>query len=220
MKAIKSLSGILLCAALCALRPASAWADGVGISARAGTLGAGIDAAFSLVPNHLNLRLGANRYTYNVDYTFEGVRYDSEVDLDSQSVMLDWHIFGGSFRLSAGAFRNRNAVSATGMATSPVTIGDTTYTPDQIGTLSATVGFKPSASYLGIGWGNAVGKNKRWGFTVDLGVLFQDAPDVTLAASNPAVSQADLRQEEAAIEADIEHFDTYPVISLGLTFQF
>ena len=220
MKATKSLSGILLCAALCAFHPASAWADGIGIGARVGTLGAGIDAAFSLVPNHLNLRLGANRYTYNVDYSFEGVRYDSEVDLNSQSAILDWHVFGGSFRLSAGAFRNRNAVSATGMATTPVTIGDTTYTPAEIGTLSATVSFKPSASYLGIGWGNAVGKNKRWGFTVDLGVLFQDAPDVTLTATNPAVSQADLQQQAADIEADIQDFDVYPVLSIGLTFQF
>ena len=220
MRAIKSLSGILLCATLYAFSPTNANADGFGIGANAGTLGVGVEAAMSLVPNHLNFRLGANRFTYNLDYTFDDIRYDSEVDLNTQSALLDWHIFGGSFRLTAGAFRNRNAISATGMPTTNVTIGDVVYTPAEVGTLSAAVSFKPSASYLGIGWGNAVGKNKRLGFTIDLGVLFQDAPDVTLTATNPAVSQADLRQEEANIEADIEHFDTYPVISLGLTFQF
>jgi hypothetical protein len=219
MRKIGLLSGIVLCAGVNALSPSIAKADGIGIGVKAGTLGAGVEATVSLVSN-LNVRLGANRYTYNFDDTLDDIRYDNELDLNTQSLILDWHPFGGSFRLSAGAFRNRNEFNATATPTANQTIGNNTFTPAQIGTLSGTVSFNPSATYAGIGWGNAVGRNKRLGFTVDLGVLFQDSPEVTLSSSNGGVPQNELRAEEASIEADLEDFETYPVISFGFSFRF
>lgn len=223
MRTSKLLSGFVLCAGVYALNPSIANADGVGIGVKAGTLGAGVEASVSLVSN-LNLRLGANKFKYEFDDTLDDIKYNTELDLNSQSLMLDWHPFGGSFRLSAGVFRNRNEVSAVGTPTTGAQIGDTFYSPAQIGTVSGTVSLDPSASYLGIGWGNAVGKNKRFGFIVDLGVLFQKSPDVTLSttgllSSDPGF-QADLRQEELNIEADIEDFEAYPVVSLGFSFRF
>lgn len=222
MRIIKLLSGIVLCAGIYALGPSIAKAEGVGIGVKGGTLGAGVEATVSLVSN-LNLRLGANRFTYNFEDTLDDIRYESEFDLNSQSLMLDWHPFGGSFRISAGAFRNRNEFNITGTP-ADATIGGTPRSQSEIGTLSGNISFNPTASYVGIGWGNAVGRNKRFGFTVDLGVLRQDSPDVTLSSTGTLASdpgfQADLRQEEANIEADIEDFELYPVISFGFSFQF
>lgn len=214
-------AAILLCA--WALAPGAAQAAGIGIGVKAGTLGAGVEASVSLVPS-LNLRLGTNGYTYDFSDTLDEIRYDAELELDTQSLILDWHPLGGSFRLSAGLFRNGNEASLSGGATTGATIGDTFYSPTDIGQISGAVSFDSTASYLGIGWGNAVGRNKRFGFSVDLGILFQESPDVNLSttgllASDPGF-QADLRQEEANIEADIEDFEAYPVISLGFTFRF
>lgn len=217
------LGGTAMLLGVWALAPSAAQAAGIGIGVKAGTLGAGVEASVSLVPS-LNLRLGANKFTYDFTDTLDDIRYDSEFDLDSQSLILDWHPFGGSFRLSAGVFRNRNQFNIAGTATTGATIGNTFYSATDIGGISGTVSFDESASYAGIGWGNAVGKNKRFGFTVDLGVLFQNSPDVTLSTTGTLAGlpgfEADLRQEETNVEADIEDFEAYPVISFGFSFRF
>lgn len=217
------LGGAAMLLGVWALAPSAAQANGIGIGAKAGTLGAGVEASVSLVPS-LNLRLGANGFTYDFSDTLDEIRYDAELELDTQSLILDWHPLGGSFRVSAGLVRNGNEASLSGVATTGATIGDTFYSPADIGQISGAVTFDSTASYLGIGWGNAVGKNKRFGFSVDLGVLFQNSPDVTLSTNgllaNDPGFQADLRQEEANIEADVEDFEAYPVISFGFSFRF
>lgn len=58
------------------------------------------------------------------------------------------------------------------------------------------------------------------GFAVELGVLFQGAPNVTLTSTNPSVRQNDLDTEARQIEEDLSTLKTYPVVSFGLSYQF
>lgn len=211
----------LLSAALAAAvaLPVSAGAEGFALGVRASTLGAGIEGTIGL-SERINLRLGANSYTYSFDDTYDDVRYDADLELKSAALILDWHPFAGAFRLSAGMLSNKNAVTLEAEPTAPVTIGGQTYTPSQVGRLDGEVDFKKSAPYVGLGWGNAVAKNKGFGLSFEIGAVFQGSPDVELSSTNPAVSQADLDREEQEIEDDLKNFKVYPVVSFGLSYQF
>lgn len=199
------------------LAAGSAAADGFGLGVKAGTLGFGVEGTFGL-SERVNLRVGANDYSYSGSETASGIRYDGKLDLRSGAMLLDWHPFAGTFRLSAGVIYNKNKLRMTATPTSSQDIGGTTYTPAQIGTLTGEVTFKTTAPYAGIGWGNAA-RRGRFGFTAEIGALFQGNPRVTLASSG-AVSQTDLNTEAQDAASDLDKFKVYPVISLGFSFRF
>ena len=194
----------------------------LGVTLKAGTTGAGIDITKSILPN-LNLRAGYNRFDYNADFTEGGVDYNGDLTLENVPILLDWHLFSGGFRLSAGAYYNNNNLDLESRANTSVTIGNTVFTPAQLGTLNGDVDFgNPVVPYLGIGWGNAVGKGNRWGISLDIGVFYQGEPDVTLTQSGGlvAVSAADLALEEKQLEDELDDFKFYPVATLGLHYRF
>lgn len=195
------------------------YAFDVAVGARGGTLGLGAELTVPLI-SRINARLGVNSYTYDYTTTESEIDYDAEFDLSTTSLILDWHPFSGRFRISAGYFNNKNSILLTGTPTgATIDIGGTTYPSAVVGTLTGDIAFKKNVPYAGIGWGNAVGKNKRIGLNFDLGVLKQGSPEVTLTSTG-AVDQDDLDAEAAELESDISEFDVYPVISLGISFRF
>ena len=106
-----------------------------------------------------------------------------------------------------------------------VEIGNTIYTPAQIGTLNGSLDIDGLSPYVGIGWGNPFGGDRRWGFTLDFGVAFTDSPDASLTSVGGTFSAdptllANLEKERKDIEDDLDSFKFYPVISLGLFFRF
>ncbi|MDH5649330.1 MAG: hypothetical protein OEY67_06705 [Gammaproteobacteria bacterium] len=215
MKKLRAILSILVTMGTLTTAQAADFALGV----KGGTLGLGAELTTSIVSN-LNVRLGLNSYSYDYTTTESGIDYDAELDLGTTALLLDWHPFSGRFRISAGIMKNDNGINMSATPTTNQIIGGTSYTPAQIGTLTGKIGFKDTAPYVGIGFGNAVSKNKRIGFTLDIGVLIQDSPEVTLSASGGAVSLVDLGAEEAQLESDISEFDVYPVISLGVSYRF
>ena len=103
-------------------------------------------------------------------------------------------------------------------------IGDGTYTPEEIGTLSGFVEIDDVAPYVGIGWGDALDSGKRFGLTFDIGVAYFGSPDVELTAngtlSNDPAFRASLARERRDIEKELGSYKYYPVISAGLYFRF
>ncbi|MBI3899701.1 MAG: hypothetical protein HY308_15605 [Gammaproteobacteria bacterium] len=194
-----------------------------GLGVKAGTLGFGLEGIYSL-SEQFNLRGGFNKYSHDGDEDASGIRYDGELDLQTAGLMLDWHPFSGTFRISIGIFNNQNEVTLTATPTSDQTIGGSTFTASEIGTLSGKVEFKKTAPYLGIGWGNAVGKGNRFSFNFELGALFQGSADVTLSSdgtlADDSTYQAALRTEEQEAEDDLDDFKIYPVIAFGMSYRF
>ncbi len=196
---------------------------GLAISGKAGTLGLGGELTTG-VTSDINARFGLNKFDLTFDDEFDDVEYDVDLDFSSASALLDWHVFGGSFRVTGGLLSMDHEFDLDGTTAGNEEIGGTVYTPSEIGTLSGHAEIDGTAPYIGIGWGNPVGSGKRWGLYCDLGVALTDSPDVALSANGTLASdpafQADLARERDEIEDDLEPFQFYPVISLGLYYRF
>ncbi len=108
--------------------------------------------------------------------------------------------------------------------TASLLIGDSSYSPSTIGTLTYNVSFRKVAPYLGFGFGNALHQAQAFSFVLDFGLVFSGIPEVDISASGwnallPGF-QADLAQEERELEEDIRPFRYYPVIAFGFTYRF
>lgn len=209
----------------CLLLPGMAFADGFNVSVRASTLGLGGEVGYAF-NEYVNLRVGLNQYTYDYETTEDGIEYDFDLDLESTAVFLDVHPFAGAFRVTAGMLDNNNELNGRAVATGTYDIGDTTYSGEEVGTLYSNVVLGDSNPlYLGIGWSKAL-SDSGWGFGFDLGAVMLGDSSVNLAPEGGSLVgneafQADLAEEEAALENDInDSFELYPVAAIGFTFQF
>lgn len=196
--------------------------SGMGLTGKIGTLGYG--AEFNLgKSDSFSARIGLNAYTYKRNAKASTVNYDFKLQLQTASALADWYPFEGSFRTSGGLLYNNNKASLGGNPTGGnYIINGVTYTSAQIGSLQATMTFNKAAPYFGIGWGNPVAKNKGWGMVSDIGVMFQGKPKidmtVTCATSCPQLS-TDAAAENAKLQADLNKFQYWPVISFGISYQ-
>src|SRR4029453_16850085 len=110
------------------------------------------------------------------DEEVDDIDYDGEADLNSYGLNLDWFPTGGGLRISLGGRVNNNEVDLTGRPTTAVTVGNTTYSPQQIGTLTGTVTTDDFAPSLTIGYGGTLGKGFTFG--AEIGVLWQGDPKI------------------------------------------
>lgn len=191
---------------------------------KAGTLGLGLELTTDLTET-LNLRAGVNRFSYGYDSVESDIEYRLDLDLQSVSLLADWHLFRGAFRITGGVMRNDNELTGRSLPTDgSYEIDGQRYDAGQVGTLLMGADFDSSAPYLGIGWGNAVDTDGRWHFTSDLGVLMQGSPVVRLEADGPLRDNEDFRQalrnEEASLQEDVEDYEYYPVLSVGISYRF
>lgn len=201
----------------------AAHAEGVALGAKLSTLGMGLELTKSFSDN-INGRIGFNTWSTEQTGTEDEVDYNIEIDLQTVGAMVDWYAFSGSFRVSGGLLSNGNEINMTGVSNATYQIGDETYNASQVGTLTGVINFQSTAPYFGIGWGNPVAKEKGFGFTFDVGVMFQGSPEVELNATgtlaNNAAFLAELDQEEANLQSDLDDFKYWPVVALGVSYQF
>ncbi len=214
---------LLVASVLLSCGPGCADSGGLAVMGKGGTLGLGGELATGITPD-INARVGLNTLSYDFDNEFDDVEYDVGLDFSSFSALVDWHVFGDFFHITAGLLSLDQSLDLGATPTVSQEIGGITYTPTEIGTLSGDVEIDGVAPYIGIGWGNPLDRSRRWGFYCDLGVAFTDSPDVSLSASGTRASdptfQASLAKERDEIEDDLEPFEFYPVLSLGLYFRF
>ena len=191
------------------------------ISGKLGLLGLGIEYSYAITE-----RLAVRGMLYGAGYSFDaeesGIEYDFDLDWDSLSVALDFHPLANSFRLSAGLMKNDNGLRAHSAPTQNITIGDTTYTPAEIGSLDGRIGFDGISPFVGLGWDWS--RSRRFGATLDLGLVRQGSPDVSLSATGLLQSdpdfRADVRKEADELEAALDNFDLLPYVTVGVTFRF
>ena len=215
--------GTLKLAALAAsmLTPAAVWADGQAVGLKVGALGLGVEYTYAFTD-----RLAVRGTLYGSELGFDveesGIDYDADVVWDSLAVGVDFHPLKSALRLSGGFMKNDNRLELVSRPTSNVMVGDTSYTPAEVGTLEGSVGFDDTATFVGIGWDWS--RDKRlFGMSLDLGLVDQGDPAVRLRGTgqllgDPAFQQ-DIGAETAEIQSELD-LDVIPFLTLGLQFRF
>lgn len=180
----------------------------------------------------LNARLALTTMPVDVDMDEDDIKYKAEIDKDNFGVLLDWHPFSGSFRVTGGLYLGDHDWLMSAKANNgEYDIGDNTYQSNDL-KLEGDIRFNQSTPYLGIGWGNTLGE-KGLSMSVDLGVLMTGSPTVDYEASgtiysggiyvdvgNDPTFQADLEKERQQLEEDLEDLEWMPVLSLGVIYAF
>jgi hypothetical protein len=214
------MAGLLTLALLsCGVANADDSEWGVGI--KAGTLGLGLEARWSGLP-YIDLRIGANGYTYEDDGRQANVLYEADLDLETFYLTANFHFPLSPFRITAGAFANGNELNMISSEPGDFNIGGDFYTGAEVGTLTSTTSFSSTAPYLGLGFDfELFGKA---GLNFDVGVLWQDEPEVSLVATglladDPAF-MASLENERLQLEDEMSDFKAYPVVSLSFVYNF
>lgn len=196
--------------------------SGKGLTAKIGTLGVGAELNLG-ISDRLAARIGLNTFTHNYNTNESSVNYDIKLQLQSVNILADWYPFAGWFRTSAGLLYNNNKATLNGSPTSgSYTINGQTYLSTDVGSVQGTMTFNKVAPYLGIGWGNPVAKNKGWGLASDIGVLFQGKPKTSLTATCLTTCgslQSDTAAENAKLQDDLSNFKWWPVVSVGISYQ-
>jgi hypothetical protein len=189
------------------------------VSVKASTYGVNLEALRSFGTD-FNARLGFAFFSYSItggggedDFTYSG-----DLNLSSVSALADWFPFeSGTFRLTAGAFINLNKADLILTPTETYTMGGTTYSPEDLGTLTAKIDFNKVSPYFGIGFGNPTGGEPGLDFIIDIGAIYQGSPKASMHAEGllaPTAGQA------SELENNLNWFRFYPVVSLGLSYKF
>ncbi|MCP4286271.1 MAG: hypothetical protein GY792_17800 [Gammaproteobacteria bacterium] len=209
----------------------------VGVGAKAGVNGVGLNLSVG-VTKRVNLRLSVSQVeiddedetvTVGDDGAEGDIDAELEFDFGSNAVLLDWHVFNGGFRVTAGMFKQTGAVDLTGTLQSDIVVDGQPLATDDLGEISGEVKLSDSYQpYLGVGWGRGAGGKGGFSFTADIGVAMLD-PEVDLdatvnAGGSNGLSQAQLDQRLAEMEADAEDelddLKLWPVLSVGVNYAF
>jgi hypothetical protein len=174
--------------------------DAFYLTPNVGTLGASLKGGYRWSES-----MGASGvvsgFMYSRNVTYAGVPGNAKTQLFGAGVILDFYPLGGDFRVSGGLRYSGDKVTGT------VT---------QAGT---TVGFTAKANslqpYLGLGYSLPVSRNMA--IDLDAGAYYIGSTTVTADApyNNAAISSA-----LASASSDFNKTNFYPVVQLGLRFEF
>lgn len=194
-----------------------------------GTLGAGVEYSTSINEMFV-LRTGLNALNYSDSLTESGIKYDADLELQTISLILDYHPFGNGFRLSGGAMYNGNQLKVSGKpdGTGTIEINDIQYNSSEVGQVDGKVDFNTFAPYAGIGYSSSKTKSSGFSFNTEIGAMFQGSATAKLnaqcgsALNNTQCTElkANLLEEEKQLNGELSDFDIYPVLSVGLGYKF
>jgi len=219
MNAFRKLSCLAL---LGAFVSSSAWADdNLWVGVKAGTLGLGAEATWRPLP-WFDVRGGFNTFDYDEEGSQSGINYDATLELQTLYATANFRVPASPFRFTAGMFSNDNELEMISLSSASYDIGGTVYTAGEVGTLTSRTSFDSMSPYAGIGFD--FGLFGKVGLNLDLGVLLQGDPKVSLAADgtladDPAFMAA-LEEERLQLEGEVDKLKAYPVLSLALNFNF
>lgn len=190
------------------------------IAVKASTLGGNIELYRSF-GKQFNAHVGFNYFGLKQeleekdDYTA-----DADIGLMSISALGDYFPFPSStFRITAGLYFNLNEIDAILTPVKSYEVGGDIYTPDDLGTLDANIKFNLVAPYIGLGFGNPTGGESGFGYSFDIGSMYQGGSIVALTAKGLLEPSA-AEDQKKRIEDNLNWFKWYPVVSLGLTYKF
>jgi hypothetical protein len=197
-------------------------------SLQVGTLGVGIDVS-TPINKDVSLRFNINGLKYSSIEEVNAINYDGDLSLFSVGVLVDYYPYESNFKFTGGLYYNNNSFVGTATPTTiqTISINNVQYDLDQVQYLDTELSLNKIAPYVGIGWSSRT-KEKGWGFTVDLGMMYFGEPEATMTAVyNPTVTQevrdfiqADVDAEVKSAEDELRSFRFAPVLMIGVNYTF
>jgi hypothetical protein len=203
----------------------SALAQSFAVDAGIGTTGVNANGQLRVLP-WMAVRGGYNWLDFEMDdETYDGVTYDAKLDWQNAGLFIDLHPFRNGFTVTGGAYIGDKLVELDATPEESVEIGGQVFTPSEVGQLNGAAEFEQAAPYVGIAWDNALFSDNALSFYARAGVMMSGSADVTLAASGGTLSddptfQQLLAQEEAEIEDEIDDYELFPVVGVGVSWRF
>ncbi|HEX6134451.1 MAG TPA: hypothetical protein VFZ24_10820 [Longimicrobiales bacterium] len=214
----------ILIAAAAIMLPVSASAQsiGVGVAARAGSLGFGGELAVS-VTRYFGVRAGIGALPISYTGEVEDVRY--HVESTSPLTNLGFDFYPGFFdlRLGGGLMFIRNPTTFDAQYSGTIMINGQQYSDAEVGALVGELDHGSKAPYAIIGLGRQT--NRGIGIYLDLGAAFLEEQrmryNATGALRNDPTFQAELEAEARKIEDEVNRYvKVYPILSAGIKFGF
>src|SRR3981189_3197702 len=220
-------------------RPGQHRSSKVGIGVKVSTLGAGIEAALPVFAK-VNLRGGINIFQYDRTFTRDGIPYTGQLHFRSGEAHFDWYPFGG-FHVSPGVmFYNGNQLTANASVPGgqTFTLSGTTYESDPAMPVAGTgkLDFVKVSPTIMVGLGNLIPRSGRhYSFlfevrgasqgsargTLNLGGKLCNTTGIfcaSVASDSPV--QANVLAQQQKIRNDVNPYRFFPVVSLGVGFNF
>ncbi len=196
----------------------------INVTPEISTLGFGVGVGFGMTPL-LGVRVTGHTGSYSRDLHEQSIDYNGKLKLNNGGTILDLYPLASGFRLSGGVFANNDKIDLASKPGGTITVNGVPYPTAAVGTVTGDVKFNKTSPYAGIGWGGKP-SGRGFGFTFDLGVLYQGSPKLRVQANptNPALVPpsfyTNLETERAKTENDIKNYKYYPVIGVGFSFGF
>ncbi len=190
------------------------------IAAKVSTLGGNLELYRSF-GDQFNAHVGFNYFGLDQSLDDEDdYVVDATVGLMSISALGDYFPFeSSSFRVTAGLYFNLNEIDAIVTPTETYEVGGDIYSIEELGTLDMNIAFNPVAPYIGLGFGNPTAGDSGFGFSFDIGSMYQGGSIVNMTAEGLLEPTA-AEDQEKLIEDNLSWFKWYPVVSLGLSYKF
>ncbi len=186
-----------------------------------GTPGFGVSLSRSF-GEKINLHAGFAWFSTEIeggDKEKDDYIYTAKPKLMSANLLADYFPFGGSLRLRGGLFFNLNAFDTHMTPSKTYTVGNDQYTPELLGSMDAEIKYPVVAPYIGLGLGNPFSGESGLSITFDVGTFYQGTPDVDLTATGLLAPSA-AEDQEKQLEDNLDWFQWFPVVSIGLNYKF
>lgn len=191
------------------------------LGVKVGTLGFGLEATWQPIP-WFDLRGGVNAFDYDEQGSQSGINYNATLELQTLYASANFLVPASPLRFTAGLYSNDNELRMFSQDSGTFDIGGSIYTASEVGVLRSRATFDSTSPYAGIGFD--FGLFGQVGLNLDLGVLLQGDPEVSLDAdgtlANDPAFMAALEEERVQLEGEVDRLKVYPVVSLGLNFAF
>lgn len=189
------------------------------INIHGGSQGVGIELKYNFYKK-LSARLGASIIPVEVKNVLSLEDVDTDNNLAAKftniHLMFDYPLIGQGFRFVAGGayfLKAKGTLDAT--AKEEAGFGDVTYTPEQLGTLTANIDWKGFAPYAGFAFFRAFPK-KRFNVTLDMGTYYLTEPK-TKFTSTGMLTVDDKSQKQ--FQSNMSEYRWLPVLQLNFNFK-
>lgn len=131
-------------------------------------------------------------------------------------LLFDYPVIGQGVRVVAGGayfLKAKGAIART--AKEGEGFGDVTYTPEQLGTLTANIDWKGFAPYAGFAFFRAFPK-KRWNVTLDMGTYYLATPKTSFTSTGMLSVDEKSRQQ---FQSNMSGYRWMPVLQLNINYK-